>query len=256
MIETKNLSFSYPASDVIDGVSLCVRDGEVAVLLGANGAGKSTLLKVMSGFLKPRAGCVLHNGRDISALSAGEIARGRAVLEQECALAFDYSVLETAMLGSYARSRFALSEEVLARKSLERAGMKGFENRKYSRLSGGEKRRVQLARALCQLGEERGGKILLLDEPSSGLDPAHAHAAMAAARDAARDGASVVAVLHDANLAAAYADKIALLKNGKILKFAPSREVLTADLLSQVYNTPCEIVESSRGFFVSFPPPQ
>lgn len=254
MVEIDKVGFAYTSGkSVLSDISMRVGDGEFAVLLGANGAGKSTLLKIISGYLKPSCGRVLYGSEDVSAMSAGMLAARRSVLEQECALGFDYSVLETVMLGGFVRtdSRFPLSESALD--ALERVGLAGFGQRVYTKLSGGEKRRVQLARALCQLGNPRG-KALLLDEPSAGLDPAHAHAAMAAARRAADAGASVVAVLHDPNLAAAYADKIALLRGGKLFAFGGVSETLNAEKLSAVYDAPCEIVRGGGRSVVYFPP--
>lgn len=254
MVELFKIGFAYASGkSVLADVSLRAGDGEFVVLLGANGAGKSTLLKIISGYLKPSRGCVLYGSEDISAMSAGALAARRSVLEQESALGFDYSVLETVMLGGFVRadSRRSLSEAAFD--ALESVGLAGFGGRVYTKLSGGEKRRVQLARALCQLGNPRG-KVLLLDEPSAGLDPAHAHAAMAAARRAADGGATVFAVLHDPNLAAAYADKIALIKGGGLFAFGGVSEVLDAEKLSSVYEAPCEIVRGGSRSVVYFPP--
>ncbi len=254
MLEIKNASFSYADRKVVSGVSLSVADGELVAFLGANGAGKSTLLKLASGYLRPKAGKILLNGEDVAQASPAALARRRAVLEQDCALSFDYSVLETVKLGGY--SLFGNGESYLSdasKSALREVGLEGFENRRYSELSGGEKRRVQLARALCQLGSNRRSKALLLDEPSAGLDPAHAHAAMAAARMAADDGASVVAVLHDPNLASSYADKIALLKGGLLAGFGRPEDVIAEDTLSAVYGAKCRIISDAGRRVVYFP---
>ncbi len=192
MVEIDKVGFAYTSGkSVLSDVSFRVGDGAFAVLLGANGAGTSTLLTMVRGYLKPSCGRVLYDSEDVSAMSAGMLAARRSVLEQECALGFDYSVLETVMLGGFVRtdSRFPLAAAAL--EALERVGLAGFGERVYTKLSGGEKRRVQLARALCQLGDPRG-KVLLLDEPSAGLDPAHAHAAMAAARRSRTPGRALL----------------------------------------------------------------
>lgn len=252
MLAIENVSFAYGRGRrVLDGVSLRVGAGEFAAVLGANGAGKSSLLKIASGYARPDVGRVMLGGADIAGLSARELARMRAVLEQECPLTFEYTVGEVVALGGYSRGGLSgLSADVS--ESLESVGLAGFEKRKYSELSGGEKRRVQLARALCQLGENP--KLLLLDEPSAGLDPAHAHAAMSAARKVAERGAAVVAVLHDPNLAAAYADKIALLKDGKISSFGSAESAMRAELLGGVYGADCEIVSDGIRNVAYFPP--
>ena len=239
MLAIENVSFAYGRGRrVLDGVSLRVGAGEFAAVLGANGAGKSSLLKIASGYARPDVGRVMLGGADIAGLSARELARMRAVGE-------------VVALGGYSRGGLSgLSADVS--ESLESVGLAGFEKRKYSELSGGEKRRVQLARALCQLGENP--KLLLLDEPSAGLDPAHAHAAMSAAREVAERGAAVVAVLHDPNLAAAYADKIALLKDGKISSFGSAESAMRAELLGGVYGADCEIVSDGIRNVAYFPP--
>lgn len=245
MLKIDSISFSYAEKSVLDDVSLSVDKGELLVFLGANGAGKSTLMKIISGFLKAKSGSVAFDGKDISSQSPRDLATFRAVLEQECPLAFDYSVLETVKLGGFARKSCENLEKD-AYESLEKVGLKGFAQRKYSELSGGEKRRVQMARSLCQIGANPDGKLLLLDEPSAGLDPMHSHISMQSARDTANNGAVVCAVLHDVNLASAYADKIALLKNGKLLKYGNVDEILDAELLSQAYDSNCALIKDEK----------
>ena len=254
MIEVKNADFCYGKRKVIESASINARDGEILAILGSNGAGKSTLLKVMSGWLKASSGSVSYNGVNISDIPERQLSQMRSVLEQECNVAFDYTVGETVQLSLYASSYSNVGERVSS--ALSEVGLEGFEKRKYSELSGGEKRRVQLARALCQLGigKERIGKSLLLDEPSAGLDPANANAAMSAAMRAARDGASVVAILHDPNLACRCASRIVLMKNGKILAEDLPEKIMAAGILSETYSSPCEVFETRLGKFCTFPP--
>jgi iron complex transport system ATP-binding protein len=245
MLKIDSINFSYGKKRVLENISLSVGRGEMLVLLGANGAGKSTLMKIVSGFLKADSGCVIFDGNDIAKKSPKELANFRAVLEQECPLAFDYSVLETVKLGGFARKNCANLERD-ALESLEKVGLGGFAERRYSELSGGEKRRVHMARSLCQIGENPENKLLLLDEPSAGLDPMHSHIAMQSARDTADKGAVVCAVLHDVNLASAYADKIALLKNGKLLKYGNVPEILDEKLLSDAYDSNCALIKNEK----------
>ena len=245
MLKVDSVSFAYSQKSVLDSVSFSAQRGELVVLLGANGAGKSTLMKIISGYLKSNSGSVIFGEKDIAQQRPRDLANMRAVLEQECALAFNYSVLETVKLGGFARKdRYNLESDAYA--CLDMVGLNGFASRKYVELSGGEKRRVQMARALCQIGANPDGKLLLLDEPSAGLDPAHSHIAMQASRKIADSGAVVCAVLHDVNLATAYADKIALLKNGKLLKFGSVTEILDEELLSQAYGTKCALIENEK----------
>ncbi len=256
MIEIKNVSFSYGDRLVLDSLSFDVRDGEFVAILGANGAGKSSLVKLISGLNSPTKGSICLNGKDISAYGAMELARLRAVLEQECSLAFDTSVLDVVLLGRFPYSKFSasLSDEKIAKSALARVDLSGFENRLYNRLSGGEKRRVQFARTLAQLGDESAlkGKALLLDEPSAGLDPSHVHKTLSAAKRVAEAGASVIAVLHDPNMASIYADKILLLKDSKILDFDSPKNSITAEKLELTYGAKCKIISDGGLNFALF----
>ena len=168
MIEAKDISFGYGRRKVLSGVSAKFEDGVFAAVLGANGAGKSTLLKILSGWLKPDGGEVLYAGANAASLGARELAKSRAVLEQECRLDFACPVGQIVRMSGFSAGALgaeAKTEEAEA--ALDAAGLSGFSDRIYTELSGGEKRRVHLARALCQLGENPEGKALLLDEPLS-----------------------------------------------------------------------------------------
>jgi len=249
VIKVEQLVKSYGELFAVKNLSLTVPVGSIFGLLGANGAGKSTLLKIASGALKPSQGEILLDSISISKISPREIAKRRAVLEQESALNFDYTVLDTVLLGRYAYNIFPQNSPLdfeIAKDCLAKVGLKDFANRLYTRLSGGEKRRVQLARALCQIGDNSLGKVLFLDEPSAGLDPAHAHAAMSAAKWVSDNNGIVISVLHDANLAACYATKIALIKDGKILASGDCNSMLNADLLTHTYSAKCRIITSQN----------
>ncbi len=250
MIELKNVSFSFGEKRVLKNISLEVNNGEFLAILGANGAGKSTLMKIMSGILRPKSGIALINSRDISELGALELAQERAVLEQDCELSFDYTVAEVVSLGAYSSKA---PTKAFISKCLASVGLSNFEERVYTQLSGGEQRRVQTARVLMQIGESPKGKTLFLDEPSAGLDPAHSHMSMLCAQKLAKQNASIIAVLHDPNLAAAYADKIAVIKNGELSAFGEIEEVFTQETFENAYETKCEILNSKHGKIAIFP---
>ena len=264
MIEAKNVFFSYGKREVLKDVSITAEDGELVVILGGNGVGKSTLIKILSGFLRPDKGEVLCSGKPISKTSTRELAKIRAVLDQEDHLNFDYTVEQLVRLGNFARGNCDCDAKVF-QQSLELTGLAGFENRLYTELSGGEKRRAMIARALFQIGEEKRGKTLLLDEPSAGLDPAAAHVIMKAAKFVSSRGASVVAVLHDPNLAVSYADKVALMKNSQIFAFGEVEETLNTENLESTYDTKCEVFplclenealpSDNKRIFINFPRP-
>ena len=253
MIEARDISFGYGRRKVLSGVSAKFEDGVFAAVLGANGAGKSTLLKILSGWLKPDGGEVLYAGANAASLGARELAKSRAVLEQECRLDFACPVGQIVRMSGFSAGALGAEADAdEAEAALAAAGLSGFSGRIYMELSGGEKRRVHLARALCQLGKNPEGKALLLDEPAASLDPA-AHAAMSAAKSAARNGACVVAVLHDPNLAFDYCDFSLLLKGGKIAARGNTRETLTRENLSFAYSHPCGVFPSPFGATARFP---
>ncbi len=258
MIEARNIAVRYGSREALRGACVKIDAGDFVAVLGANGAGKSTLLKSLSGLLKPVSGEVLFNGKNISDIPVRQLAKMRAVLEQECGLEFDYTVAETVLLGGYSRAGFwgrAENEHSLLCNCLLTVGLEGFEGRLYTALSGGEKRRVQLARALFQMGADCGGKALFLDEPSAGLDPFNAHCAMRAAARVADGGACVLAVLHDPNLALSYSTKAVLMKDGNVFASGNSAEVVTPENLEFIYGTSCEGARSASGRFVVFPAP-
>lgn len=246
MLEIENLSFSYGKTPVLQNVDFRADFGDVVAVLGANGAGKSTLFKCASGLLKNFSGNVKINGQDVKKLPAAELAKIRAVLEQETRLAFESSVLDVVLLGRFAFESFSHTKKdgELARYSLELARLGGFENRAYFGLSGGEKRRVMFAKTLCQaLGQDGSfkGKTIMLDEPAASLDPLAARQILKAAKLAAADGACVLAILHDPNLAGEYSSKTILLGGGRLFAKGNTSEVLTAENLETAYSCPVKM---------------
>ncbi len=241
---------------IVDDVSLPARQGEVLALMGENGAGKSTLLKVMSGDVKPDRGEVLLNGRALIAWSVLEQARQRAVLPQDTTLAFAFTALEIVLLGRspWCGGHPGARDRSVAHEALRRTDALHLASRSYPTLSGGERARVMLARVIAQIVRTdadvdvvvddaddaagvRAPRALLLDEPSAMLDIAHQHAAFRAIRDLAHEeGVAVVAVLHDPNLASMYADRVALMKEGRLLACGRTAETMTEDLMSRCFS--------------------
>ncbi|WP_185984150.1 heme ABC transporter ATP-binding protein [Aureimonas mangrovi] len=215
---------------------IAIRAGELTVVVGPNGAGKSTLLKLMTGEHAADGGRVLIDGEDVSRLSPLALSRRRAVLPQSSALAFPFTVAEVVRLGLEAGGRGGRAADILA--ALSRVDLAGFSGRFYQELSGGEQQRVHLARVLCQIGAPvHGGRarFLFLDEPISSLDIRHQLAVLAIARDFARGGGGVVAVLHDLNLSAGFADRIVVLSKGEVAADGAPGAVLTDALLQSVF---------------------
>ena len=236
-------------------VSLDVAPGEFVAIIGPNGAGKSTLLNALAGDRLLAAGEIRLDGRPLAQWSKLELARRRAVLPQHSSVAFDFTGLQIATLGLLAY-RGSLSErqmQTLAEKALAETEALAFADRPYTVLSGGERQRIQLARILAQCDAEPAAHpFLLLDEPITGLDLSHQHAALASARRRADRGFGVLAVLHDLNMAARYADRVGIVENGHLTDLGPTRQTLDPDRLSAVFATPIVRVEAAgRTAFLS-----
>jgi len=235
---------------LIQDVSLEVMPGEFLAIIGPNGAGKSTLLGALGGDRPLSAGEVLLDGRPLPHWSKLDLARRRAVLPQHSTIAFDFTGLQIAMLGLLAH-RGSLSErqmQALAEQTLSETEALAFADRPYTVLSGGERQRIQLARVLAQCDADASARpFLLLDEPIAGLDLSHQHAALASARRRADRGLGVLAVLHDLNMAARYADRVGIVENGRLTDLGPARQTLDPDRLSAVFATPIVRVEAAGG---------
>lgn len=223
---------------ILDGVDLTVRSGEVHALVGPNGAGKSTLLAAISGDV-PLTGTVEIGGRDLADWTVSDLARRRAVLAQQNDLAFLFTVVEVVEMGRapWWRTDREDEDEDAVSEALAETEVTRFAPRHFPSLSGGERARVSLSRVLAQ----RTG-VLLLDEPTAALDIKHQEAVLRVARDRADRGDAVVIVLHDLNLAAAHADRVTLLADGRVHSHGTATEVLTAEAISSVYQHPVEII--------------
>lgn len=233
-IEAKNLAFSYPNRPVLEQVSLAVERGEMLGILGPNGSGKTTLLRLLSGVLEGN-GELKINGQAIRAYKRRELSRLIAVVPQESQVSFPYTVAEMVLMGRASRHNpLAFESEAdreVARRSMALTGVLALVDRYLHELSGGEKQRVIIARALAQEPE-----ILLLDEPSAFLDLKHQVQILDLLRRLNRERAlTVVAALHDLNLAALYFPRLMMLREGKIFCDGPPAEVLTEKTIEEIY---------------------
>jgi iron complex transport system ATP-binding protein len=244
MIEVRNISFGYEGNGVLRDVSLKLAAGRFTAILGPNGAGKSTLLNICCGSLYPQKGEALFDGRDLRRWKPRELARRRAFLPQDSQLDFPFTVQEVVLLGRAPHiSGSERTEDLdIVREALRITGMEPFAGRDYTTLSGGERQRVQLARVLAQAWQ-RKDCALLLDEPVASLDPAHQHSTLALACEWARSGACVAAILHDVNLALRYADDTVVLKDGGVFAAGPTREVVTPEMVREVFGVEAERFE-------------
>lgn len=220
---------------MLTDVAFAVAAGAFLGIIGPNGSGKTTLLKVMNGLLRPQAGAVRLNGRPLAGMRRREVARVMAVVPQDAALLFTFTVEEMVLMGrSPHLGRFGfegMGDFRIARAAMDRTGVLALAHRPYDTLSGGEKQRVLIARALAQ--EPR---ILLLDEPTAYLDIRHQAGIFDLMKDLnRRQGLTVVAVTHDINLAALYSDEVLLLSDGCVFGAGPPEAVVTAENIRGAY---------------------
>lgn len=235
-IEVRGVSFGYAGAMVVDDVSFGVGRGEFLGIIGPNGSGKSTLLRLMSGYLRAQRGQVSIDGRAAESYSRRELGRLIAVVPQETAVTFPFSVTEMVLFGRTPHSGgFGFDREAdlaAARHAMERTDTAHLARRPITELSGGERQRVILARALAQ-----EPAILLLDEPAAFLDIRHEVEMYDLLRDLQRGGMTVVSILHDLNLAALYCDRLQLLHSGRIAHAGAPADVITYGTLKEVYGT-------------------
>ncbi|RYZ20672.1 MAG: heme ABC transporter ATP-binding protein [Chitinophagaceae bacterium] len=255
MLEARAVSYRAGAATLLHPCSLQFEPGRFHVIMGPNGAGKSTLLQLLAGELKPAGGEVLWEGRNIASIPRGSWAKQRAVLSQQYALQFPVSVQEVVTLGRYphAGTLAAGEEAALIRECLEAMQMQDFAGRDYNTLSGGEAQKVQMSRVLAQLGGRSAtGKLLLLDEPVSHLDLRYQHGLLQTARDLCTRGNTVIAVLHDLNLALRFADNLLFIKSGSVRYNLPKADVNDPEIIRDVFDIPVRLLRDDKGaaFFV------
>ncbi|MFB9504358.1 heme ABC transporter ATP-binding protein [Streptomyces aurantiacus] len=243
LAEAADLHVRLGAREVLSGVDVEARAGEVLALVGPNGAGKSTLLGALAADLPAAGGVVRVHGRPVSDWSAPELALRRAVLPQSASLSFPFPVEDVVRMGRapWAGRREEEEDDAAVASAMAATEVTGFAARPFSALSGGERARVALARVLAQRA-----RLLLLDEPTAALDLRHQELVLRVCRERAREGDAVVVVLHDLGLAAAYAHRVVILCAGRAVADGAPAEVFTDRLLSDVYKQPVEVFPHPR----------
>jgi iron complex transport system ATP-binding protein len=235
-----NVTVALGARDVLTGVSAEVDSGQLVVIVGPNGAGKTTLLRAIAGLIAPRAGTVRTMGLDPATADRRRIARDLAYLPQQYELAFPFVVEEVVLLGRYASQRgLGLASEAdvaAARAAMIACDVEALASRRFDEISGGEARRVIIAQALCQ-----GAKCLLLDEPTAGLDPAHARAVFATLRAQCDAGSAAVIVTHDLDLALRHGAAMWLVANGMLAARGTPADVLVAEATRAAFGLPIHV---------------
>ncbi|GGX52775.1 heme ABC transporter ATP-binding protein [Streptomyces minutiscleroticus] len=243
LTEAAGLHVRLGSRAVLSGVDVAARAGEVLALVGPNGAGKSTLLAALAADLPAAEGVVRVHGRPAGDWSAPALALRRAVLPQSAALSFPFPVEEVVRMGRapWAGTERAAEDDAAVAEAMAATEVTAFADRPFPALSGGERARVALARVLAQRT-----RLLLLDEPTAALDLRHQELVLRICRERARAGDAVVVVLHDLGLAAAYADRVAILRAGRVVADGPPGEVFTAGRLTDVYAQPVEVFPHPR----------
>lgn len=234
-IEIRELSFQYDGNEVLKNINLGISEGTFLGLMGPNGSGKTTLLRTMMTYLKPDHGAILVDSRPVHTLGDREVAQLLAVVPQSSPTHFNFTAYEMVMMGRIPHIRNRLASESksdgkIVRDSMQRTNTWKFAERAFSSLSGGERQRVIIARALAQRP-----KIMLLDEPTVYLDIASQFEIMDLLKSLNEDGLTIIAVLHDLNIASRYCDEIALLHNGKLESFGPPEKVFTSANIARIF---------------------
>lgn len=244
MIVVESVTFRHKgaASPVLHDVDFALDDGEVAVLLGPNGSGKTTLFKCIAGHWTPESGSIRLAGDDVALLSHRERARRLAVVPQDHGSPFSYSVRELVLMGRAPHvGSFGVpsrTDHTAAEEAMAAVGISALAERDITRISGGERQMALVARALAQ-----GSRTLLLDEPTSHLDLKNQLSVLVRVREAARErGLTVLMTLHDPNLALMFADRVVLLKNGRVVGDGSPEAVVDEAAIATVYGVAADVV--------------
>lgn len=250
MLRGEGISFRVGKQVLLKPTDVGFEKGKFHVIMGANGAGKSTLLKLLSGDEAPSAGRVFFGEKNLSAYHKTQLAVKRAVLSQHYHLAFPITVKEVVLMGRYpfygvnpAANDLAICQKAMAMMEVEK-----FSERDYTTLSGGEAQKVQMSRVLSQIWNEDGSdeKLLFLDEPVSHLDVKYQYQLMRIAKAFCRQQTTVIAVLHDINLAIAFADRILFMKEGEIRHVLDDAALLTPAIIDEIFGVSSAIIHDER----------
>ena len=248
MVSTHKITFRVGQKTILHETSLDFPYGLFHVIMGANGAGKSTLLKILSGDEKSSTGKVYLQDKEMNDYTKKELAVKRAVLSQHYHLAFPIAVTDVVLMGRYPYYAAAPSANDIAicNKAMALMEVEKFGERDYTTLSGGEAQKVQMSRVLSQIWseEQKGGKVLFLDEPVSHLDVKYQYQLMRIAKEFCKTGTTVIAILHDLNLAINFADKMLLMKDGKIIHQLSDAGQLTPAIIEETFGVKPAIIYS------------
>lgn len=252
VIELRAITVRAGAATLLEDVSVSFPRDRFTAILGPNGAGKSTLIRVAAGLLHPSAGAVRYDGEPIEVIAPDALARRRALLSQHVELAFPLPAADVVMMGRYPHVRGAPTahdHEIVA-SALEQVGMAHRAGQPYPTLSGGERQKVQLARVLAQIWRSDDAPLhrtLLLDEPTTGLDVHYQLQLLGTARELAGQDCTVVAILHDLNVALRYAEHLVVLEGGRVALETDASAALDAALIERVFRVRARAIAPSPG---------
>ena len=246
-IKTEGVKLSIGNKNILKGIDINVENKEFVGIIGPNGSGKSTLLKCIYRNLKPSSGVIMLGDEDLSTIPIKESAKKLAVLSQHNYYDFDFKVYDIVLMGRSPHKKImerdSKEDFEIVDDALEKVGMIDFKERSFNTLSGGEQQRIILARALAQQTD-----CLVLDEPTNHLDIKHQLQLMSIVKGL---NIEVIAAIHDLNIALMYCDKIYVLKDGKIIAYGTPSEVMTKELIKEVYEVDAIINKDENGKLVS-----
>lgn len=249
MIRGEKLSFNYKGEkNIINDLNIDIKEGEITTIIGPNGSGKSTLLKCIYRVLKPNDGAILLDEVDIKDMTVKESSKKLAVLSQHNNYNFDFTVKDIVLMGRSPHKKFMERDNKedydIVNEALKKVDMLEFKDRSFQSLSGGEQQRVILARALAQQPQ-----CLILDEPTNHLDIKYQLQLMRIVKNL---NIEVIAAIHDLNIAAMYCDKIYVLKDGEVIKYGNPKNVLTKELIKEVYEVDAELRVDKERVYISY----
>ena len=240
-LEIKDITYSINSKLIVDGVSLGIEEGTFVGLVGPNGCGKSTLLKNIYRTYQPDSGVVYIDGKSTNELSNRELAHEMSVMQQENVVEFDMTVFDMAMLGRFSHQKMfgndMQHERELVREALREVGMENYEERSFLSLSGGEKQRTLVARALVQ-----NAPLIILDEPTNHLDIGYQYQIMSILK---KQNLTVFSSVHDLNIAACYCDRIVLMKAGKIVDVGTPEEMFVPEKIKYLFGVDTQVTVNS-----------
>lgn len=245
VLDAQNITYRIGEARLVDDASLGVEAGSFVGLLGPNGAGKTTLLRLLSGELEPVVGSICLQGKPLDHYEADALGRLRAMLSQNTQTSFPFSVEDIVMMGRIPHLKGMFegeSDRAAVEAAMKRSDVLHLRNRLYPTLSGGEAHRVDVARVLAQDPD-----LFFLDEPTNHLDPHHQVEVLSLFRELVHEGKTVIAALHDLNLASLFCDRVLMMNKGRIVADAPPAEALSQDLVELVYNIHCSVLTHPSG---------